>query len=203
MSGGWWLVAPSAQPRRHTCRPLKAPHDEAAQWYKRAAENGSARAQHNIGDVALWGKGVECDRDASLAASWFAKAADQGHLGSMNNLAQMKLIGFGTDEDTDGAMQLWRSAEKPGSDQSAGLFEMLEEIGVDVVIRDQIAANLTSSHRTVTPQSNMMPGANANHEEDQALSQLHKKDILQLAFERDTNDGPACPVDVARKIFEI
>ena len=178
-----------------------ASHDEAAKWYTRAAENGNARAQHNIGDVMLWGHG-ETDRDASLAASWFVKAAAQGHLGSMYNLAQMKLIAHGTDEDIDGAMELLRSAVKLGSDESAGLLELLDNVDVDVV-RDHMAANLASSHGGMTTQSDMMPSAKANRHEENALSQLHEKDILQCAFERDTNDGPACPEEVMRKIFEL
>ena len=50
---------------------------EAAKWYRKAAEQGHAYGQYNLGDMYENGKGVEKDRDE--ARKWYGKAAAQGH----------------------------------------------------------------------------------------------------------------------------
>ena len=50
---------------------------EAAEWYRKAAELGSADAQYSLGDMYQFGQGVrQSYRDA---ANWFRKAAAQGN----------------------------------------------------------------------------------------------------------------------------
>ena len=49
----------------------------AAQWYQRAAEQGDADAQYNLGsDVPIWKAGVA--QDDKVAAQWYQRAAEQG-----------------------------------------------------------------------------------------------------------------------------
>ena len=52
--------------------------DEAMTWYKKAAENGNAKAQWHLGVRYFAGTDVEKDLDQS--EYWFRKAAPQGHL---------------------------------------------------------------------------------------------------------------------------
>ena len=50
--------------------------DEAVKWYQKAAGNGSAGAQFEIGWCYQEGRGVEEDREE--AVKWFRAAAEQG-----------------------------------------------------------------------------------------------------------------------------
>ncbi len=48
----------------------------AAEWYKKAADQGHARAQYNLGMMYQHGEGV--DQDDKAAVKWLTKAAEQG-----------------------------------------------------------------------------------------------------------------------------
>ncbi len=49
---------------------------EAAKWYRKAAEQGDAGAQFNLG--VMYGGGQGVPQDYAEAVKWFRKAADQG-----------------------------------------------------------------------------------------------------------------------------
>jgi TPR repeat protein len=49
---------------------------EAAAWFRKAAEQGVARAQFHLGFCYECGEGVQ--RDKGQAAIWYRRAADQG-----------------------------------------------------------------------------------------------------------------------------
>jgi TPR repeat protein len=50
---------------------------EAVDWFRSAAEKGSAAAQYNLGRMYAEGKGVL--QDQAEARRWFERAAAQGH----------------------------------------------------------------------------------------------------------------------------
>jgi TPR repeat protein len=52
--------------------------------YRKAADQGNARAQFNLGVLYANGQGVA--QDYAEAARWYRKAADQGHADAQNNL---------------------------------------------------------------------------------------------------------------------
>lgn len=56
-------------------------------WFQKAAEQGFARSQNELGLLYVDGEGVDGDRQQ--AAMWFEKAAVQGHAGAMNNLGSI------------------------------------------------------------------------------------------------------------------
>ena len=58
---------------------------EAAAWYRMAAEQGLAQAQHNLG--VIYDKGVGISQDVAEAENWYRKAAAQGHGDSVTILA--------------------------------------------------------------------------------------------------------------------
>ena len=58
---------------------------QSAYWYKKAAEQGNAEAQYEVGQMYYYGKGVAKDR--IQADYWYKKASEQGHAD-----AQFKLI---------------------------------------------------------------------------------------------------------------
>ena len=65
------------------------PQDYAAavSWYRKAAEQGDADAQYNLGVMYDAGQGVP--QDYAAAVSWYRKAAEQGYAGAQYNLGVM------------------------------------------------------------------------------------------------------------------
>ena len=55
----------------------------AGQWFRKAAEQGMARAQNNLGFMRRAGKGVP--KDNIEAHKWFNLAATKGHKGARKN----------------------------------------------------------------------------------------------------------------------
>ena len=66
-----------------------APADDqqAVAWYRKAANQGLAVAQNNLGVMYMKGQGVP--RDAQQAVAWFRKAAEQGLASARINLDAM------------------------------------------------------------------------------------------------------------------
>jgi TPR repeat protein len=54
-------------------------------WYRKAAEQGDADAQYNLGLKITYGLGVS--PDYAQAEKWIRKAAEQGHAQARNRLA--------------------------------------------------------------------------------------------------------------------
>lgn len=52
-------------------------YNEAVKWYQKAAEQGNAMAQYNLGVMYANGMGVE--GELKIAVEWYRKAANQGH----------------------------------------------------------------------------------------------------------------------------
>ena len=52
-------------------------HAESATWFRKAAEQGHAAAQYNLGAMCANGQGVS--KDYIEAVKWLRKAAEQGH----------------------------------------------------------------------------------------------------------------------------
>jgi TPR repeat protein len=59
----------------------------AAKWYQKAADQGNATAQNNLGVLYQNGQGVE--QSEEMAAKWYQKAADQGYAIAQNNLEML------------------------------------------------------------------------------------------------------------------
>ena len=66
---------------------------QAAQWYRKAAEQGYAQAQSNLGVMYANGQGVR--QDYVQAVQWFGKAAEQGIAEAQSNLGVMYVKGQG------------------------------------------------------------------------------------------------------------
>ncbi len=56
-------------------------------WYLKAAEQGHANAQHNLGFMHAEGQGVA--RDYGDAMTWYLKAAEQGDAQAQSNIGVM------------------------------------------------------------------------------------------------------------------
>ena len=57
---------------------------KAVEWYRKAAEQGDASAQNNLGWMYQKGRGVE--QNLSKAREWCQKAAAQGYERAKTNL---------------------------------------------------------------------------------------------------------------------
>ena len=62
---------------------------QAAAWYRKAADQGYAAAQCNLGYCYENGAGVP--KDTAQAAAWYRKAADQGHTNAKQQLEALKI----------------------------------------------------------------------------------------------------------------
>ena len=60
-----------------TGRGVQQDYSAAALWFRKAAEQGYAHAQSNLGALYRGGRGVP--EDYTEAVMWFRKAAEQGH----------------------------------------------------------------------------------------------------------------------------
>ncbi|MDC0148581.1 hypothetical protein OAI46_06955 [Alphaproteobacteria bacterium] len=77
---------------------------QAVYWYRKAAEQGNAIAQTNLG--AAYDRGGGVVEDDKQAAQWYTKAAEQGNADAQNNLGVMYDIGDGVAED-DVKAHMW------------------------------------------------------------------------------------------------
>ena len=60
---------------------------KAVEWYRKAAEQGNAISQANLGRMYENGYGIE--QDKTKAVEWYRKAAEQGNERAKNNLKNM------------------------------------------------------------------------------------------------------------------
>jgi|GEM_PF-3068436 len=105
------------------------PQDDhlAAYWYRKAAEQGIARAQNTLGSLYEDGKGVP--RDYQQAALWYRKAADQGDTDALNNLANMYANGEGFVQDDAQAAYWYRKAAEKGNENGELQLGQLYDLG--------------------------------------------------------------------------
>ena len=57
---------------------MKKDIEEAVKWWQKAAEQGYAEAQYNMGICYYSGTGIT--RDYTEAVKWYRKAAEQGYV---------------------------------------------------------------------------------------------------------------------------
>jgi len=66
-------------------------HAQAVDWYRKAANQGNAIAQYDLGYAYENGYGVKAD--TLEAKQWYARAANQGHLGAQSRLVALAAPG--------------------------------------------------------------------------------------------------------------
>ena len=81
-------------------------------WYRKAADQGNAKAQLNLGFMYANGKGVA--EDDAEAVKWYRKAADQGDADAQLNLGVIYDNGKGVAEDDAEAKKWYRKAAGQG-----------------------------------------------------------------------------------------
>ena len=106
---------------------------------RRAAEQGHAPAQFNLGDMYRNGQGVL--QDYAKAARWFRRAAERGDAPSQFNLALMYQWGEGTVQDYTQAVKWYRRAAEQGLPEAQINLGIMYETGKGV------AQNLIQAHK--------------------------------------------------------
>ena len=85
---------------------------QAVHWFHKAAEQGDADAQYNLGCCYDEGNGVK--QDYGQAVHWYRKAAEQGHADAQNNLGCSYRDGEGVKQDYSQAVHWYRKAAEQG-----------------------------------------------------------------------------------------
>lgn len=87
-------------------------HEEAVRWFKKAADQGLAKSQSNLGVCYLNGTGVE--QDSKTAVEWFSKAAEQGYAFAQIKLARCLIDGEGVETNHEKAVEWFNKAAEQG-----------------------------------------------------------------------------------------
>ena len=108
--------------------PLKTPKsqknaEEAAKWWRKAADQGHAEAQFQLGCLYYQGEGVNVDRVE--AVKLWRKAAAQGHADALCNLGVFHYYGFCVPRDRLEGLRLLRRAKENGSSKADDLLFQL------------------------------------------------------------------------------
>jgi TPR repeat protein len=87
-------------------------HETALTQYSKAADQGYAAAQVNLGNMYRDGRGVP--QDYAAAVNWYRKAADQGYAAAQSNLGRIYRDGRGVPKDYAAAVSWYRKAADQG-----------------------------------------------------------------------------------------
>lgn len=93
---------------------------EAFRWAERAAERGSAMAQHELGYMLEMGIGTISNDE--IAGHYYRLADEQNYVASANSLGMLYLEGRGAPADPREAVRLFRKAAEAGD--GAGAFNL-------------------------------------------------------------------------------
>ena len=98
---------------------------EAVRWFRKAANQGNADAQDNLGWLYEHGRGVA--QDYAEAMRWFRKAADQGDADGQGNIGWLYEYGRGVAQDYAEAMRWYRKAADQGNVEAKNRLLALEK----------------------------------------------------------------------------
>ena len=99
-------------------------YTEAVELWTKAAEQGHADAQINLGGCYAYGEGVE--QSYTEAVKWFHKAANQGNASAQSNLGRCYYYGYGVKQNKNIGVKWFRNA---ANQENKKAIEKLKEIG--------------------------------------------------------------------------
>ena len=108
----------------------KGDYSEAVKWFRKAAEQGYAPAQTNLG--WMYEKGYGVSKDYSEAVKWYYEAAEQGNAKGQNALGVMYLYGYGISKDYSEAVKWYRKAAEQGEATAQNNLGRMYENGYGV-----------------------------------------------------------------------
>jgi TPR repeat protein len=92
--------------------PSESARTQAVVWSRKAAEQGDAEAQNNLGSSYYFGQGVK--QNYLQALYWYSKAAESGSAIAQNSLGAMYHDGHGVPQDEEQATVWFRKAAEQG-----------------------------------------------------------------------------------------
>jgi TPR repeat protein len=99
-----------------TGRGVTQDYKQAVYWYTKAAEQGFAAAQYNLGVMYANGQGVI--QDDKQAVNWYKKAAEQGYASAQSTLGFMYYNGQGVLQDKVYAHMWYNISASNGNDDA-------------------------------------------------------------------------------------
>jgi len=96
----------------------------ALKWWRKAADQGLAISQYNLGCMYQNGQGVP--KNDAGAVKWWHKAAEQGHARAQLRLGIMYYYGQGVPKNDAEAVKLWHKAAEQGLEEAKPWLEKLE-----------------------------------------------------------------------------
>ena len=109
---------------------IPLPGLEAITKYRKAAEQGNASAQYNLGLMYEQGHGVAQDNKEAIA--WYRKAAEQGDARAQYNLGIMYVNGHGVAQDYKQASVWYRKAAEQGNASAQNNLGVMYDNGLGV-----------------------------------------------------------------------
>ena len=106
-------TTPDAQVRLGNEYLDKHDYGMALTWFRKAADQGNAAGENNVG--WFYEKGFGLTQNYAEALNWYHKAADAGSLQAQENLGKMYQNGLGTKQDYHEALVWYRKAADQGS----------------------------------------------------------------------------------------
>jgi len=103
-------------------------YQEAKKLWEKAANQGNAEAQTNLGNMYHNGQGVR--QDYQEAVKWYRKAANQGYAEAQSNLGVMYGLGQGVRQNISKAKELFGQACDNGFQKGCDAYKILNEQGV-------------------------------------------------------------------------
>jgi len=163
-------------------------YTQAAFWFRKAAEQGLADAQYNLGVLYNSGQGVP--QDYAQAALWSRKAAEQGDADAQDSLGDLYHKGQGVPQD-DAQAATWfhKAAEQGDADAQKSLGD-LYDTGRGVP-RDYAEAYFWYDLAAAGEQD-------ASDEQD-APDEQDASDSKQVAKDRDEAASHLTPADLFRE----
>jgi serine/threonine protein kinase/TPR repeat protein len=99
---------------------------QALDWFQKAADQGFAKAEKNLGDMYFFGHGI--DKDFAQALTWYGKAADQKFADAQFRLGFMYEKGLGVDQNNQTAIDQYTKAVRNGSVDAQRALDRLASV---------------------------------------------------------------------------
>lgn len=109
---------------------------ESVSWMRKAAENGSGLAQHNLGVAYFTGEGVPGDKKEGI--KWLRKAADQGIPRSQRILGNLYVQGDGIRKNKREGVKWWSKSAAQGDLEAQYNLGLCHATGRDLGCRKNL-----------------------------------------------------------------
>ena len=90
----------------------KKDYKQAIEWYQKAANQGHAPAQYNLG--VMYKNGYNVTKDDARALEWYQKSANQGYAPAQNSLGLSYSFGSGVTRDETKALEWYQKSANQG-----------------------------------------------------------------------------------------